>query len=163
MADGETKEFDFGKDHVILMTDADASAESKYKLPERDVDDNEPRGLIQPDGQINWECPCLGGIALGPCGFEFREAFACMQRASGEEEPKGMECVEAFRTMRECMSKYPALYDRYIGDDDDDAAAAEAAEADVNTIDDQRATTDVDQGGEVGSDSSSKKSISSIK
>lgn len=34
-------------------------------------------GPILPNGEINWECPCLGGAAHGPCGTEFRAAFSC--------------------------------------------------------------------------------------
>ena len=34
-------------------------------------------GLILSNGDINWECPCLGGMATGPCGNQFREAFSC--------------------------------------------------------------------------------------
>ena len=34
-----------------------------------------PAGLILPNGEINWNCPCLGGMAVGPCGVEFR----CLQ------------------------------------------------------------------------------------
>ena len=25
--------------------------------------------------EINWDCPCLGGMAHGPCGEEFKAAF----------------------------------------------------------------------------------------
>lgn len=34
-------------------------------------------GLILESGDINWNCPCLGGMATGPCGVEFRDAFSC--------------------------------------------------------------------------------------
>jgi len=40
-------------------------------------DESDPPGLILPNGDINWSCPCLGGMATGPCGVEFREAFTC--------------------------------------------------------------------------------------
>ena len=54
--------------------------------------EDHPPGLILPNGEINWNCPCLGGMAIGarlrailnflkkisgPCGIEFREAFSC--------------------------------------------------------------------------------------
>jgi len=134
MADAVTTEFDFGKDHVVLMTDADASIESKYQLPERDIDDNEPKGVIQPNGDINWECPCLGGLATGPCAVEFREAFSCQQVS--KEEPKGIECGDSFRSLFQCMSKYSELYDTGNNDDDEDDIA-DVDDADVNTNDSQ--------------------------
>lgn len=34
-------------------------------------------GPILPNGEINWDCPCLGGAAHGPCATEFRGAFSC--------------------------------------------------------------------------------------
>ena len=39
--------------------------------------DEHPPGLILSNGDINWNCPCLGGMAIGPCGIEFRDAFSC--------------------------------------------------------------------------------------
>ena len=39
--------------------------------------DPKTAGPIFPNGEINWECPCLGGAAHGPCGTEFRQAFSC--------------------------------------------------------------------------------------
>jgi len=38
---------------------------------------DEEYGIILPNGEINWDCPCLGGMANGPCGQEFRAAFSC--------------------------------------------------------------------------------------
>jgi intermembrane space import and assembly protein 40 len=46
-------------------------------------------------GEINWACPCLGGMADGPCGEEFRAAFSCF--VYSKEEPKGVECIEKFK------------------------------------------------------------------
>lgn len=94
-----------GKDRVIFVTEDDHDTPAKVSLPE---DDEEPAGLIQPDGEINWSCPCLGGMATGPCGVEFREAFSCFHYS--KEEPKGSDCLEPFRQMSECMSEYPNVY-----------------------------------------------------
>lgn len=58
-------------------------------------------GAFNPEtGEINWDCPCLGGMAHGPCGPEFREAFSCF--VYSKEEPKGMECIEKFKYVFEC-------------------------------------------------------------
>lgn len=102
-----------GKDVIIFATAEDHKEPSKIVLPEP-----EPRpGLILPDGGINWNCPCLGGMATGPCGVEFREAFSCFHNS--EAEPKGSDCFDAFKEMHLCMAEYPALYSKYDEDDKD--------------------------------------------
>lgn len=106
--------FQQGKDTVIFVTKEDHSTPSTVTLPK----DEPSPGLILPDGSINWSCPCLGGMATGPCGVEFREAFSCFHYS--EAEPKGSNCYEAFKTMQDCMAQYPALYSRDSDDDDDD-------------------------------------------
>jgi intermembrane space import and assembly protein 40 len=54
------------------------------------------QGAFNPEtGEINWDCPCLGGMAHGPCGPEFREAFSCFVYSN--DEPKGMECIDKFK------------------------------------------------------------------
>ena len=68
-----------------------------------------PSGLILPNGDINWNCPCLGGMAVGPCGLEFREAFSCFHYS--KSEVKGSECLEQFAKMQMCMKEYPELYE----------------------------------------------------
>lgn len=63
----------YGKDTVIFVTKEDHAEPSTVVLPP-----TEPAsGLILPSGEINWNCPCLGGMATGPCGVEFRDAFTC--------------------------------------------------------------------------------------
>lgn len=64
---------EFGKDKVIFATKEDHEKPSTVELPETE----RAPGLILPNGEINWNCPCLGGMATGPCGVEFREAFSC--------------------------------------------------------------------------------------
>lgn len=64
--------------------------------------------MILPNGDINWNCPCLGGMASGPCGEQFKSAFSCFHYST--EEIKGSDCVDQFRAMQECMQKYPDLY-----------------------------------------------------
>uniref|UniRef100_A0A2K5REX6 Mitochondrial intermembrane space import and assembly protein 40 n=1 Tax=Cebus imitator TaxID=2715852 RepID=A0A2K5REX6_CEBIM len=71
-------------------------------------DPYEEHGLILLNGDINWNCPCLGGMASGPCGERFRSTFSCFHYSS--EEIKGSDCVEQFRAMQGCMRKYPDLY-----------------------------------------------------
>ena len=63
-----------GKDKIVFMTSEDLMKPSTINFPE---EEDEAPGLVLPNGDINWECPCLGGMATGPCGVEFREAFTC--------------------------------------------------------------------------------------
>ncbi|XP_072014564.1 mitochondrial intermembrane space import and assembly protein 40-B-like isoform X2 [Amphiura filiformis] len=103
-----------GKDRIIFVTKED---HGKDPIAEDDYED-EQEGLINEDGSINWDCPCLGGMASGPCGVEFRESFTCFHYSI--EEPKGVECVEQFKTLHECMVKYPEYYARTSGKTSDE-------------------------------------------
>ena len=75
-------------------------------------------------GEINWDCPCLGGMAHGPCGEEFKQAFSCF--VYSEQEPKGIDCVDKFKQMQDCFRKHPEEYADEIAADD--AANAEQDE-----------------------------------
>ncbi|CAD6577768.1 MAG: Oxidoreductase, partial [Tremellales sp. Tagirdzhanova-0007] len=59
-------------------------------------------------GEINWDCPCLGGMADGPCGERFKAAFSCF--VFSEAEPKGMDCVDRFKNMQDCFREHPDIY-----------------------------------------------------
>ncbi|KAG9650497.1 hypothetical protein KCU64_g9052, partial [Aureobasidium melanogenum] len=85
-------------------------------------------------GEINWDCPCLGGMAYGPCGEQFREAFSCF--VFSKEEPKGMDCIDKFKNMQNCFREHPDVYGAELEDDveaeareQDDAAAAAAGQS----------------------------------
>ena len=71
---------DGGGDKKVV---ASSSPENHEEDDEEDLDfdpnDYDPKtvGPILPNGEINWDCPCLGGAASGPCGTEFRQAFSC--------------------------------------------------------------------------------------
>lgn len=98
-----------GKDRIIFVTKEDHEAPSNAELIADDPDDPyDEQGLILPSGELNWNCPCLGGMASGPCGSQFKEAFSCFHYS--KEEVKGSECIEQFRGMQECMQRYPDLY-----------------------------------------------------
>lgn len=84
----------YGKDKVVFVTKEDHSVKSTIVLPE-----TEPQpGLLLPTGEINWNCPCLGGMSTGPCGVEFREAFSCFHYS--EADPKGSDCYDSFKIMQ---------------------------------------------------------------
>ena len=75
-------------------------------------------GAFNPEtGEINWDCPCLGGMAHGPCGPEFKEAFSCF--VFSNEEPKGMECIDKFQNMQQCFQAHPEVYKGELEDDDE--------------------------------------------
>lgn len=98
-----------GKDKIIFVTKEDHEAPSNAELVADDPNDPyDEHGLILPNGDINWNCPCLGGMASGPCGQQFKDAFSCFHYST--EEIKGSECVDYFRGMQECMQRYPELY-----------------------------------------------------
>ncbi|CCJ29425.1 unnamed protein product, partial [Pneumocystis jirovecii] len=77
-------------------------------LTSSDLEDNEDSAFDPKTGEINWDCPCLGGMAHGPCGEEFKSAFSCF--VYSKEEPKGIECIEKFQVMQNCFKKYPEIY-----------------------------------------------------
>ncbi|KAK2002994.1 hypothetical protein LX36DRAFT_651638 [Colletotrichum falcatum] len=82
------------------------------------------QGAFNPEtGEINWDCPCLGGMADGPCGEEFKAAFSCF--VYSKEEPKGMDCIEKFQGMQSCFRKYPEVYGAELADDDEYQEGAE--------------------------------------
>jgi intermembrane space import and assembly protein 40 len=60
------------------------------------------QGAFNPEtGEINWDCPCLGGMANGPCGEEFKAAFSCF--VYSQEEPKGMDCIDKFKCVEDAV------------------------------------------------------------
>ncbi|KAH7929872.1 hypothetical protein BV22DRAFT_1191711 [Leucogyrophana mollusca] len=92
--------------------------------PEAENEEESSGGAYDPvTGEINWDCPCLGGMAHGPCGPQFREAFACFVHS--DKEPKGIDCVEKFKAMQTCFREHPEIYGEEIMDDDDDDGEVE--------------------------------------
>ena len=66
------------------------------QTPQEYEDEASQQGAFNEEtGEINWDCPCLGGMAHGPCGEQFREAFSCF--VYSKEEPKGMDCIDRFK------------------------------------------------------------------
>ena len=109
------------KDQVIFLSEEDAKKPSTVVLSGTNKEDA-PQGLITESGEINWNCPCLGGMAVGPCGVEFRDAFSCFHYS--ETEPKGADCIEKFQSMQDCMKHYPDVYDNDKNDADLEQATA---------------------------------------
>jgi len=79
------------------------------------------QGAFNPEtGEINWDCPCLGGMAHGPCGEEFRAAFSCFVYST--EEPKGMDCIEKFKGMQDCFRAHPDIYGAELEEEESEPA-----------------------------------------
>ncbi|EXJ77093.1 hypothetical protein A1O3_10251 [Capronia epimyces CBS 606.96] len=119
------------------------SAQESESLPGESPEELEEeaasQGAFNPEtGEINWDCPCLGGMAHGPCGPEFREAFSCFVFST--EEPKGMECIDKFQNMQQCFQRYPEVYKGELEDDEELDAGLEAEKQElVNEIQERKA------------------------
>ncbi|KAF7730392.1 Oxidoreductase [Apophysomyces ossiformis] len=83
------------------------------------AEDKDQSAAYDPEtGEINWDCPCLGGMAQGPCGEQFKAAFSCF--VYSEAEPKGVDCVEKFKEMQDCFRQHPDVYGDEIDDDEEE-------------------------------------------
>jgi len=99
----------------------------KAKEEQAEAESGSQGAFNEETGEINWDCPvrfhykrvpdfadmgitlqCLGGMADGPCGEQFKAAFSCF--VYSDAEPKGVECVEKFKNMQDCFRKHPDIY-----------------------------------------------------
>ncbi|KAH3671229.1 hypothetical protein WICMUC_004746 [Wickerhamomyces mucosus] len=104
-------------------------------------EESKPQAAYDPEtGEINWDCPCLGGMAHGPCGEEFKEAFSCF--VYSEAEPKGFDCIEKFKNMQNCFRKYPEIYSEEIRDDEGPVDTLEPNNTDGSTLSNDVATSE---------------------
>ncbi|KAJ6107730.1 intermembrane space import and assembly protein 40 [Penicillium sp. IBT 18751x] len=112
-------------------TEAKKSEEKPEEKPQgtvtaEDVDEMDESAAFNPEtGEINWDCPCLGGMAHGPCGEEFKAAFSCF--VYSQEEPKGIECIDKFKGMQDCFRQHPEVYGAELEDDEVEGGAAPSA------------------------------------
>ena len=100
-------------ENPTVPSESDEVSHSEGSEPSEDASSLEhdagSEGAFNPEtGEINWDCPCLGGMAHGPCGPQFREAFSCF--VFSEKEPKGIDCVEKFKGMQDCFKEHPDVY-----------------------------------------------------
>ncbi|KAJ2719874.1 Oxidoreductase [Coemansia sp. Benny D115] len=122
------------EDVMIDTAEISSADEEQTQDPEDDgsLESQQSQAFNPETGEINWDCPCLGGMAQGTCGEQFKAAFSCF--VYSEEEPKGMDCIEAFKAMQECFREHPEEYAAELNDDDDDdeeEGAKEGAETDA--------------------------------
>lgn len=112
-------------------------------------DEEELEGLIKANGEINWDCPCLQGMAYGPCGEQFKAAFSCFHYS--EADPKGSDCIPQFRDMQECFVKYPEIYGKDDELDEEDSINRETEN--VNTGDGEENIVSSEKNDSLSSDS----------
>ncbi|XP_002125847.2 mitochondrial intermembrane space import and assembly protein 40-B-like [Ciona intestinalis] len=101
-----------GKDTIIFATEDILSSPSTTQLRPDNPDelDTSSAGAILPNGEINWDCPCLGNLPNGPCGDNFREAFSCWVEHKDNEESFAEKCFENFTKWEECISEHKDIY-----------------------------------------------------
>ena len=93
------------------QSNASDSAVPSPEIPSLDDTEEEASqegAFNEETGEINWDCPCLGGMAHGTCGEQFKTAFSCF--VFSKEDPKGMECVDNFKAMQNCFRQHPEEY-----------------------------------------------------
>ncbi|XP_040840612.1 mitochondrial intermembrane space import and assembly protein 40-like [Ochotona curzoniae] len=104
----------------VLVTKEDHETPSNAELVADDTNNTyEEHGLILPTG----DCPCLRGVASGPCGQQFTSAFSCFHYC--KEEIKESDSVDQFWAMQECMQKYPDLYPQEDEEEEEGKTPAE--------------------------------------
>ncbi|CEG74862.1 Putative Mitochondrial intermembrane space import and assembly protein 40 [Rhizopus microsporus] len=114
-----------GKDTVKFVTEEEIDNAATVVEEKQEEADSQSAAFNPETGEINWDCPCLGGMAQGPCGEDFKAAFSCF--VFSEAEPKGLDCVEKFKAMQDCFRRHPDVYGDEIDDDDDDDEEEETA------------------------------------
>lgn len=112
MSYGRTEEN--GKDVIVFLTQQDEPS-SPSPAREEPAESTQAEAYNEETGEINWDCPCLGGMVKPPCGDRFKEAFSCFVHS--KEEPKGADCVEQFRAMQECFKEHPDIYGAELDDE----------------------------------------------
>lgn len=102
------------KDRVKFVNKEDIQKPSTVNIPKEEFE----HGGINPDGSINWECPCLGSgrKVFGPCGVQYREALTCFFETP-DYLLRFKKCVPLMEEANGCMAKYPTLFNDDEGND----------------------------------------------
>eukprot|EP00038_Savillea_parva_P006667 m.165123 g.165123 ORF g.165123 m.165123 type:complete len:131 (+) comp12517_c0_seq1:83-475(+) len=110
------------KDKVVFVGKEEEEAnEAGYASDASGAEEDERMGAVGPDGEIDWDCPCLEGMTKGPCAETFKSAFACFVHSKAE--PKGEDCLMEMRAMHDCIMAHPEHFDT----DDDEAEEGDDA------------------------------------
>ncbi|KAF9965285.1 Oxidoreductase [Mortierella alpina] len=124
-----TREEDNGKDVIMFMEPSEATTASRATSTSASDNGDQSAAFNPETGEINWDCPCLGGMAKPPCGEAFKEAFSCFVFSTSE--PKGFDCVEKFQAMQECFKAHPDVYGDELDKDDEDEEEEDQAPKDA--------------------------------
>ncbi|KAG0274493.1 Oxidoreductase [Linnemannia exigua] len=126
-----TRQEEQGKDTVIFLEPSPSTTPDSPSSPSASSSPSSQSAAFNPEtGEINWDCPCLGGMAKPPCGDAFKEAFSCFVFST--EEPKGIECVEKFKAMQDCFRAHPENYaDQLDDDEEEEEESKDGAEGEV--------------------------------
>mmetsp|Transcript_4501 Transcript_4501/g.7890 ORF Transcript_4501/g.7890 Transcript_4501/m.7890 type:complete len:137 (-) Transcript_4501:189-599(-) len=87
---------------VVLETVAEMIYEEKKK---QDIETPKTKAELVEEA-LN--CPCISKMKEGSCGDAFISAYRCFLES--ETEPRGMDCMEKFQTMQDCMNSHPEEY-----------------------------------------------------
>merc|ERR1712018_950184 len=91
---------------TVFLTPEEAAEPSKVQPGEPE---DHPPGLILPNGEINWNCPCLGGMAIGPCGNSERPFHVSItQRLNPKEVTvwnNSRACRGVCKTILSCLKR----------------------------------------------------------
>lgn len=117
------KDKEAAKEATKTTENEEKSEPTESELPESQDEEPQSAAFNPETGEINWDCPCLGGMAHGPCGEEFKEAFACF--VYSETEPKGIDCITKFEAMRTCFKQHPEHYKEELYEDDEPVTGLE--------------------------------------
>ena len=99
-------------------------------MEETEAEASQEGAFNEETGEINWNCPCLGGMAHGPCGEQFRAAFSCF--VYSKEDPKGMECIPNFKNMQDCFREHPEIYGAELEQDEEGELGGGEGDEDVS-------------------------------
>jgi len=101
-----------GKDKEIFATEEYLNAPSNIELKADNQNelDMSNAGAILPNGEINWDCPCLGNMPNGPCGPSFRDSFKCWVDTKDDEKKFSEQCFGLFQKWSSCLEKHKNIY-----------------------------------------------------
>lgn len=116
--------------HEATVDAPDAAGAAPGSPEELEAEASQQGAFNEETGEINWDCPCLGGMADGPCGEQFKAAFSCF--VYSKEEPKGVDCIEHFKNMQNCFREHPDVYGAELEDDEQASVDGEMVPADAH-------------------------------
>lgn len=111
---------DFGKDKVVFLTKEENSLPRKIVIPQVQVEEN--RSPVLPNGDINWACTCIEKDVIGPCNIEFRQfrQFVHDNRHRKEDAEMTQDERNIIGNFIACIKQNPVYYASFFSKDEDD-------------------------------------------